>query len=144
MRKTILSLLVVSSSIFAMEGKTMTVYKSPYCGCCEKWIDIMKKEGFKIKTIDTGTTVQLVVLLVDKIPDGVATVDYAMNVGNAWGVGNGENGLVLVIAAERKMASAPAERLEGNYPDITSNHILQELKPFLKDKEPIVQLRQQQ
>ena len=46
MRKTILSLLVVSSSIFAMEGKTMTVYKSPYCGCCEKWIDLMKKEGF--------------------------------------------------------------------------------------------------
>lgn len=89
----------------------------------------------KIKTIDTGTTVQLVVLLVDKIPDGVATVDYAMNVGNAWGVGNGENGLVLVIAAERKMASAPAERLEGNYPDITSNHILQELKPFLKNKD---------
>lgn len=54
MKKTILSLLVVSSSIFAMEGKTMTVYKSPYCGCCEKWIDIMKKEGFKIKTIDTN------------------------------------------------------------------------------------------
>ncbi len=54
MKKTILSLMLVSSSIFAMEGKTMTVYKSPYCGCCEKWIDIMKKEGFKIKTIDTN------------------------------------------------------------------------------------------
>lgn len=48
MKKTILSLMLVSSSIFAMEGKTMTVYKSPYCGCCEKWIDIMKKEGFNI------------------------------------------------------------------------------------------------
>ena len=54
MKKTILSLMLVSSSIFAMEGKTMTVYKSPYCGCCEKWIDIMKKEGFNIKTIDTN------------------------------------------------------------------------------------------
>ena len=54
MKKTILSLMLVSSSIFAMEGKTMTVYKSPYCGCCEKWIDIMKKEGFKIKTIETN------------------------------------------------------------------------------------------
>ena len=47
MKKTILSLMVVSSSIFAMEGKTMTVYKSPYCGCCEKWIDIMKKKVLK-------------------------------------------------------------------------------------------------
>ena len=28
MRKTILSLILISSSIFAMEGKTMTVYKS--------------------------------------------------------------------------------------------------------------------
>ena len=54
MRKTILSLILISSSIFAMEGKTMTVYKSPYCGCCEKWIDIIKKEGFNIKTIDTN------------------------------------------------------------------------------------------
>ena len=54
MRKTILSLLLVSSSIFAMEGKTMTVYKSPYCGCCTKWIDIMKSEGFKVNSIETN------------------------------------------------------------------------------------------
>ncbi|MFW3405192.1 hypothetical protein ACN9J7_11490, partial [Aliarcobacter butzleri] len=54
MKKTILSLMLVSSSIFAMEGKTMTVYKSPYCGCCEKWVDLMNKEGFNIKTIDTN------------------------------------------------------------------------------------------
>lgn len=54
MKKTILFLALITSSVFAMEGKTMTVYKSPFCGCCEKWIDIMKKEGFKIKTIDTN------------------------------------------------------------------------------------------
>ena len=54
MKKTILFLALITSSVFAMEGKTMTVYKSPSCGCCAKWIDIMKKEGFKIKTIDTN------------------------------------------------------------------------------------------
>ena len=54
MKKTILSLMLVSSSIFAMEGKTMTVYKSPYCGCCTKWIDIMKSEGFKVNSIETN------------------------------------------------------------------------------------------
>ena len=54
MRKTILSLILISSSIFAMEGKTMTVYKSPFCGCCEKWIDIMKTKGFKIDVIETN------------------------------------------------------------------------------------------
>ena len=51
MKKTILFLALITSSVFAMEGKTMTVYKSPYCGCCTKWIDIMKSEGFKVNSI---------------------------------------------------------------------------------------------
>ena len=54
MKKTILSLMLITSSIFAMEGKTMTVYKSPSCGCCIDWIDIMKSKGFKIDVIETN------------------------------------------------------------------------------------------
>ena len=54
MKKTILSLMLITSSIFAMEGKTMTVYKSPSCGCCSEWIDIMKSKGFEVKTIETN------------------------------------------------------------------------------------------
>ena len=54
MKKTILSLMLITSSIFAMEGKTMTVYKSPYCGCCEEWINIMKSKGFTVNTIETN------------------------------------------------------------------------------------------
>lgn len=54
MKKTLLSLTILATSIFAMEGKTMTVYKSPYCGCCVKWIDIMKDNGFKVNTIETN------------------------------------------------------------------------------------------
>ena len=54
MKKTILSLMLITSSIFAMEGKTMTVYKSPSCGCCSEWIDIMKTKGFKIDVIETN------------------------------------------------------------------------------------------
>lgn len=54
MKKTILSLMLITSSIFAMEGKTMTVYKSPSCGCCSEWIDIMKSEGFKVNSIETN------------------------------------------------------------------------------------------
>ena len=41
MKKTILSLMLITSSIFAMEGKTMTVYKSPSCGCCSEWIGVV-------------------------------------------------------------------------------------------------------
>ncbi len=54
MKKTILSLMLITSSIFAMESKTMTVYKSPSCGCCSDWIDIMKTKGFKIDVIETN------------------------------------------------------------------------------------------
>jgi hypothetical protein len=31
----------------------MTVYRSPTCGCCGKWLDHMKKHGFIVKDIQT-------------------------------------------------------------------------------------------
>jgi hypothetical protein len=54
MKKTILFLALITSSVFAMEGKTMTVYKSPSCGCCTSWVNIMKSKGFEVKTIETN------------------------------------------------------------------------------------------
>ncbi|MBS1818796.1 MAG: DUF411 domain-containing protein [Acidobacteria bacterium] len=30
----------------------MTVYKSSTCGCCAKWVDYMKANGFDVKAID--------------------------------------------------------------------------------------------
>lgn len=54
MKKKLLFLAFLSSSVFAMEGKLMTVYKSPSCGCCNDWIDIMKNKGFEIKAIETN------------------------------------------------------------------------------------------
>lgn len=31
---------------------TITVYKSPTCGCCNKWVDHMRAAGFKVVTED--------------------------------------------------------------------------------------------
>jgi hypothetical protein len=31
---------------------SMTVYKSPTCGCCSKWIDHMRSHGFDVKSTD--------------------------------------------------------------------------------------------
>lgn len=31
----------------------MTVYRSPTCGCCGKWVDHIKKNGFAVKDIVT-------------------------------------------------------------------------------------------
>lgn len=37
----------------ATPGKpAMTVYKSPTCGCCSKWIQHMRDEGFEVKSTD--------------------------------------------------------------------------------------------
>jgi hypothetical protein len=31
---------------------TVTVYKSPTCGCCSKWIEHMRSNGFEVKATD--------------------------------------------------------------------------------------------
>lgn len=51
MRKTLLSLMAFSTLAFANSG---TMYKSPYCGCCDKWSEHMQKAGFELKTIKTN------------------------------------------------------------------------------------------
>lgn len=35
-------------------GTTITVYKSPTCGCCGKWEDIMRSAGFTVKSVPTN------------------------------------------------------------------------------------------
>lgn len=31
----------------------ITVYKSPTCGCCAKWVDHLEENGFEVESIDT-------------------------------------------------------------------------------------------
>ncbi len=51
MKKILLLTLMSLSFIYAEMSKEMTVYKTPYCGCCGNWIDAMKEKGFDIKTV---------------------------------------------------------------------------------------------
>lgn len=32
----------------------VVVYKDPNCGCCAKWVDHMRRNGFDVKVEDTG------------------------------------------------------------------------------------------
>lgn len=34
----------------ALAGPEVLVYKSPYCGCCEKWVEHMESAGFSVET----------------------------------------------------------------------------------------------
>ncbi len=38
----------------AAPAPVVEVWKSPSCGCCKAWIEIMEREGFVVKVFDTG------------------------------------------------------------------------------------------
>jgi hypothetical protein len=53
MRKTILTSLAAVAMFVgtAAYAATMTVYKSPSCGCCAKWVEHVEKHGFEVKVV---------------------------------------------------------------------------------------------
>jgi hypothetical protein len=38
----------------ASADSTVTVYKSPACGCCKSWVDHLRQTGFRVVAIDTN------------------------------------------------------------------------------------------
>lgn len=40
------------NSAVALAGQAITVYKSPTCGCCEKYVSYLRENGFAVKAID--------------------------------------------------------------------------------------------
>ena len=55
MKNTISNLLVaavlaaINAVALANETTEIIVYRSPSCGCCEKWIDHLKQNNFSVK-----------------------------------------------------------------------------------------------
>lgn len=45
---------VASSAAAATEatGPVVKVYKTPTCGCCTKWVDHLRDEGFRVESVD--------------------------------------------------------------------------------------------
>lgn len=44
----LLVLLVGTGSAWGQSLPPLEVFKSPYCGCCEKWAEHLQKNGFKV------------------------------------------------------------------------------------------------
>ena len=54
-RRSLLALLpmmFVAASREARAQQTATVYKDPTCGCCGKWVELLRKEGFAVTVND--------------------------------------------------------------------------------------------
>lgn len=52
-RMAVFLALLASTAWAASPLPTVTVYKSPSCGCCGKWAEHMKANGFPVVTHDT-------------------------------------------------------------------------------------------
>lgn len=50
--------LIFSTAQAASPLPAVTVYKSPSCGCCEKWVAHMQASGFKVVVHDTENLAQ--------------------------------------------------------------------------------------
>lgn len=52
------ALLPVAAAATAAAGTTsgpqIEVWKSPSCGCCQLWVEILERDGFVVKVFDTG------------------------------------------------------------------------------------------
>ena len=54
----------------------ITVYKSPTCGCCTKWVDHLTASGFKVTAHDTTDMASVKTSL--GVPDGMASCHTAV------------------------------------------------------------------
>ncbi|MEW6133668.1 MAG: DUF411 domain-containing protein [Pseudomonadota bacterium] len=50
--------LLASAAWSGQTAPVIDVYKSPTCGCCSKWIDHLKSNGFTVRSHDTRDVVQ--------------------------------------------------------------------------------------
>ena len=55
MRKSLFTAIAFAALMIgsAAHAANMTVFKSPSCGCCAKWVEHVEKHGFTVKTIPT-------------------------------------------------------------------------------------------
>lgn len=52
MLRNLFAALLLASASAAFAAGTVTVYKTPSCGCCVDWVEYLQKEGFTVETHD--------------------------------------------------------------------------------------------
>jgi uncharacterized protein len=89
----------------------------------------------KLEDFDKRTTNQIAVVIVNSTK-GFEPGDFATELGRKWNLGNKENqnGVVLLVVKDtRKFFIAVGSGLQGNIPDITAKHIIDEqIRPNFK------------
>jgi hypothetical protein len=58
MKRFAVALLATTLLFGAPATPLMTVYKTPTCGCCAKWVEHLKTAGFRIKVVEVPSTAE--------------------------------------------------------------------------------------
>lgn len=113
----------LTTSVWAESLPNVEVYKSPSCGCCEKWVEHMRSNGFQVKTHDTNEVAQHKAQL--GVPEAMASCHTA-KVGGYVIEGHVPASDVKRLLAEKPQAkglaspgmpaSAPGMDVPGNTP----------------------------
>lgn len=104
------------------DSSLVTVYKSPTCGCCEKWVDHMRASGFRVVAHDTDDMTRIKTDL--GVPDSLGSCHTAV-VGGYVLEGHVPSDLVRRLLRERPVTSGLAvpgmpmgsPGMEGAYAD---------------------------
>ncbi|HEX2605841.1 MAG TPA: TPM domain-containing protein, partial [Flavisolibacter sp.] len=109
-------------------------YVNDYTGwLSEVQVQVLNEQ---ILHLEKTTSVQLAVLLINRLPVKMEIEEYAREVGNQWKVGKNFRGLVYVAAVDdRRHRLEVGHNLEGDIPDITALAILDSAKPYLIQQE---------
>ena len=62
----LLAAFALAAPLSAEPKPEVQVYKSPTCGCCEKWVEHLRAEGFTVRTNDVADVTPI------KLENGVA------------------------------------------------------------------------
>lgn len=89
-----------------------------------------------ILAIEKKSSVQIAVILLNKLPDNLTIEDYALQVGRKWHVGNAANGLVYVASiSQRKQRLEVARNLEHQITDVAALQLTDNVKPFFRNQD---------
>lgn len=71
-----LALVAASCARSAEAAPLVTVYKTPTCGCCNSWVEHLRKNGFAVKTVDRPDLTAI--KHQHGVPDGLASCHTAV------------------------------------------------------------------
>jgi uncharacterized protein len=130
----LLSLLIATTTFAEIPKPKKNTYVNDFAGVLKP--DEIKALNKQIHKIERLSSVQLAIVLVNKIPAEYQIEDYALLIGRKWHVGKSKNGLVYVAAiSQHKQRLEVARLLRDKLSDEQCADILTAMKPLFRQQD---------